>query len=315
MSISPSSSCLDSKSISEPSSPVSWKSTLSSANTASIVAPNVGQEDTSIAYEKFDKDFLVRLVKNRDRAISRLEINLDEVTKDLKAQINEVWNRAQEHHTNWLDLYRKNHDLITLSLELTEKNATMEQQLSFIKKSALISLKDLKAELKAERNSSSDYQAKCLDLYRKNKDLKAELKAKRNSSSDYRAKCLDLNRKNHDLITLSVELTEKNATMEQQLSFIKKSALISLIGLGTVALVATQFKKPQSFGANTLQIIKSLLFDRLIGFNGGAFSLAKEAASEAASIASQKASDVISSAKEAIEGYMSNPSTGSDFTL
>lgn len=218
MSVNLLSTCSDLKPISEPSSPVSCESTLSRANTASIVASKVVQaskvveEDRSEAYKDFSKDTLLRLVKARDKDISRLESHLDEVKNDLKAK----GKLATKYHTDWLDLYKKNHALIILSSQLTEKNATMEQQLSFI----------------------------------------------------------------------------------------KKSALISLIGLGTVALVATQFKKPQHFGANTLQIIKSLLFDRLIGFNGGAFSLAKGAAS-----------DVISSAKEAIEGYMSNPSTGSDFTF
>jgi hypothetical protein len=262
MSINASSPCSDFNSSSEPSSPVSSKSDLSRADTASIFASNVGQEDTSKAYENFDRDFLVRLVKARDRAIGRLQSNHDEVTNELKAELKDVRNLATEHHTNWLDLWKKNHALIIHSSQLTDK------------------ISKLSIENDRLRKALSASQKICLSA-----------------------------------VTYTEQIENENATMKQQLSFIKKSALISLIGLGTVALVATQFKKPQSFGANTLQIIKSLLFDRLIGFHGGAFSLAKGAASEAASIASQKASDVISSAKEAIEGYMSNPSTGSDFTL
>ncbi|MBM3196353.1 MAG: hypothetical protein FJZ62_06390 [Chlamydiae bacterium] len=110
-------------------------------------------------------------------------------------------------------------------------------------------------------------------------------------------------------------IENENVSLKRQLDFIKKSASIGLIGLGAVAFVAIQLKKPQGFGASLTQIAKSFLFDRVMGLNRGALSIAKEAALEVANIANDKAAAVIHSATVALRSSSRNPMMGSDFTL
>lgn len=110
-------------------------------------------------------------------------------------------------------------------------------------------------------------------------------------------------------------IENENVSLKRQLDFIKKSASIGLIGLGAVAFVAIQLKKPQGFGASLTQIAKSFLFDRIMGLNRGALSIAKEAALEVANIANDKAAAVIHSATVALRSSSGNPMMGSDFTL
>jgi hypothetical protein len=110
-------------------------------------------------------------------------------------------------------------------------------------------------------------------------------------------------------------IENENVSLKRQLDFIKKSASIGLIGLGAVAFVAIQLKKPQGFGASLTQIAKSFLFDRIMGLNRGALSIAKEAALEVANIANDKAAAVIHSATVALRSSSRNPMMGSDFTL
>jgi len=110
-------------------------------------------------------------------------------------------------------------------------------------------------------------------------------------------------------------IENENISLKRQLDFIKKSASIGLIGLGAVAFVAIQLKKPQGFGASLTQIAKSFLFDRIMGLNRGALSIAKEAALEVANIANDKAAAVIHSATVALRSSSRNPMMGSDFTL
>jgi len=229
--------------------------------------------------ENCSTNFLARLVKSRDKEFSAFTKKFDQILKLLEKERNE--------HNQTLAKYEES-----------------------------------QSKYKESQSKYEESQSKYKESQSKYDEFQSKYERLSLTSEQYKTKFIE-----RDEVCLSaidtVENLEKemdrieneNVSLKRQLDFIKKSASIGLIGLGAVAFVAIQLKKPQGFGASLTQIAKSFLFDRVMGLNRGALSIAKEAALEVANIANDKAAAVIHSATVAFRSSSGNPMMGSDFTL
>ena len=169
------------------------------------------------------------------------------------------------------------------------------------------SLEETKDYLKNARQESSRYHGAWLELYEKNYFLRIEAVNQTKGMSELQKELKDLLDMNQSAVIYLTQVEKENATLKNQLSFLKKSAVIGFIGLGTIAFVASQLVQPQSFGKSVIQMAKSFLFDRMVSSNRGAISIAKEAAIETATA-------MIHSVADSLKGVSENPVTGPDFT-
>ena len=175
-------------------------------------------------------------------------------------------------------------------------------------------LKETTDYLKKEGIDCTKYHKNWLELYEKNYSLVLEAANQTIGRSELQKKLKDSLEMNLSAVYCVEQVEKENATLKNQLSFLKKSAVIGFIGLGTIAFVATQLKQPQSFGRSVIQMAKSFLFDRMVSSNRGAISIAKEAAIEVAHMANNTATAMINSVADSLKGVSENPVTGPDFT-
>lgn len=168
--------------------------------------------------------------------------------------------------------------------------------------------------LKDARQESTKYHKAWLELYEKNYSLVIEAVNQTKETGALKKELKDSLEMNQSAVDYVAQVKKENATLKNQLSFLKKSAVIGFIGLGTIAFVASQLKQPQSFGKSVIQMAKSFLFDRMVSSNRGAISIAKEAAIEVAHMANNTATAMIHSVADSLKGVSENPVTGPDFT-
>ena len=175
-------------------------------------------------------------------------------------------------------------------------------------------LKETTDYLKKERIDCTKHHKNWLELLEKNHSLVCMVAKLTIENGALKKELNDSQEINPSAVYCVEQVEKENATLKNQLSFLKKSAVIGFIGLGTIAFVASQLKQPQSFGRSVIQMAKSFLFDRMVSSNRGAISIAKEAAIEVAHMANNTATAMIHSVADSLKGVSENPVTGPDFT-